>query len=462
MKKQLTVNDYIRLALDTIGAAIIIDRDGRIVFLNDRYAEVMNISKPYPIGTKLQSLFPDVTLPLTLETGKEYIGDVYQHGRNSIIVNRTLLKENGEVVGAISFSSFGEEYNNERLSKLILHLSEEIDFYKSRISSLQRTRYNFSEIVTADPKFEQLKTIAKQVSQTRSTILISGESGTGKEMFAQSIHNSSPRMNHPFISINCAAIPEQLLESELFGYTEGSFTGAVKGGKIGKIQMADKGTLLMDEINSLPMHLQAKLLRVLQEREVTPVGSASPQKVDVRYIFTSNRNLSEMVAEGSFREDLYYRIHVVELVIPPLRERKCDIIPLAERFIVRLNDELGLYITGITEAAKELLLKYDWPGNVRELENSIERAFNLAVSGQLDIQHFQLIPLKIVLGVGESQHDFSLRSAVETAEKTAIIRALKKAEGNKKQAAKYLGIDRSVLYDKINKYHIKNHSDSTK
>ena len=456
MKNHPTINEYIRLALDTIGAVIIIDSSGRIVFLNDRYAKVMGISKPYPIGEKLEELYPDVTLPLTLQTGKEYIGDIYEHNGDTIIVNRMLLKDGSDIVGAVSFSSFGTEYNNERLAKHVQYLRQEIDFYKSQVSSLQKTRYNFSEIVTRNPAFLQLKETAEKISQTRSTVLISGESGTGKEMFAQSIHNRSPRANHPFICINCAAIPEHLLESERFGYEEGSFTGAKKGGKVGKIQRADKGTLLMDEINSLPLHLQAKLLRVLQEREVTPIGAAEPRKVDVRYIFTTNRNLSDLVASGKFREDLYYRIQVVELTIPPLRERKEDILPLVDRFIVRLNEELGLNITGITPEAQDLLMQYDWPGNVRELENSIERAFNLAITGQLDVQHFQLIPLKIGFDVGNSLHTFSLKSAIESAEKMAIIRALKKSGGNKKKAAEYLGIDRSVLYDKLNKYHMKN------
>ena len=229
----------------------------------------------------------------------------------------------------------------------------------------------------------ETKELARKVAQTKSTVLITGETGTGKELFAHAIHQASTRRHQSFIALNCAAIPKDLIESELFGYEEGAFSGARKGGKPGKFEMAHQGTLYLDEIDQLPLLVQSKILRAIQEKEVERIGGTRTTHTDIRLICTSNRNLRELVDKGEFREDLYYRIHVVSLHVPPLRERLDDIPELVNHFIAKINRGLGLNIRGIERDVLESFKRYYWPGNVRELEHVLERAANIALSGYL-------------------------------------------------------------------------------
>jgi transcriptional regulator with PAS, ATPase and Fis domain len=319
-------------------------------------------------------------------------------------------------------------------------------------------KYSFDHIISRDRTIAKLKEHVMTIAQTKSTVLITGESGTGKELFSQAIHNLSPRRGKPFISINCAAIPENLLESELFGYEKGAFTGALKEGKPGEFEMANEGTLMLDEIDSLPLRLQAKILRVIQEKEVKRIGRSYATHVDVRLIFTTNKDLNELIRKGEFREDLYYRINVVNLSIPPLRDRIVDLPHLVDHFINKFNIEMGMHVTGVSEEALGILSEYTWPGNIRELQNSIERAFNYTTSGVLEREHFDYIctRLKIRSMMCDKKQTgaASLKSTKEVAEKDAIILALKATGGNKKRAAEKLGINRSVLYEKLKKYEI--------
>jgi transcriptional regulator with PAS, ATPase and Fis domain len=248
------------------------------------------------------------------------------------------------------------------------------------------------------------------------------------------------------------------LESELFGYEKGAFTGALKEGKPGEFEMANEGTLMLDEIDSLPLRLQAKILRVIQEKEVKRIGRSYATHVDVRLIFTTNKDLNELIRKGEFREDLYYRINVVNLSIPPLRDRIVDLPHLVDHFINKFNIEMGMHVTGVSEEALGILSEYTWPGNIRELQNSIERAFNYTTSGVLEREHFDYIctRLKIRSMMCDKKQTgaASLKSTKEVAEKDAIILALKATGGNKKRAAEKLGINRSVLYEKLKKYEI--------
>lgn len=312
-------------------------------------------------------------------------------------------------------------------------------------------RYSSDSIVTVNKEMTALKETLAAVARSRSTILLSGESGTGKEVFANAIHAASPRKSKPFIKLNCAAIPDALLEAQLFGYEAGAFTGALKGGKIGDFEAANGGTILLDEINSLSMNMQTKLLRAIQEREIKRVGSSKTVPVDVRFIFATNQNLFEMVKNGTFREDFYYRINVINLEIPPLRRRPEDIPVLVQHFIRKFNREMDMAVTGITPRALSLLQRYDWPGNIRELENQIERAFNYLRGSELDIQHFSL---PIQQNRPENAPLLSLREARSQAEIRIIRQALDLTHGSKPEAAKLLGIDRSQLYEKIKRYQI--------
>jgi transcriptional regulator with PAS, ATPase and Fis domain len=291
------------------------------------------------------------------------------------------------------------------------------------------------------------------VSNSPSSVLLTGDSGTGKELFAKAIHFHGNRSSQPFVKVNCAAIPENLLEAELFGYVEGAFTGARKGGKLGKFELANKGTIFLDEIGEMPLPMQAKLLRVLQEGEIERVGGIKTIPIDVRIISATNKDLLSLIKEGNFREDLYYRLNVVNFHIPPLRERKSDIPLLINYIIQQLNKRLGRAILYPTQEAMELLLSYDWPGNIRELVNIIEAAMNFCRSSVIDIEDlpFFLNSYKDYKPYNNSQ---SLEAKVENAEKFQLISVLKQCNGNRKAAAEMLEISRTTLFRLMKKYEL--------
>ena len=299
----------------------------------------------------------------------------------------------------------------------------------------------------------QTKRNALIASHSTSTILITGESGTGKELFARSIHNHSDRADHPFVTVNCAAIPDNLLESELFGYEEGAFTGAKKGGKLGKFELADKGTIFLDEIGDMSLHLQAKLLRVLQERELDKIGGKSNIFIDVRIIAATNKNLSAMVKNGSFREDLYYRLNVIPIKLPSLRERREDIPLLIDYMIKEYSDKLGKEILGIDENAKQLLMNYNWPGNIRELQNVIEYSINMSQSKilTLDSMPKTLTTINYVEDVKDNEEIRTLEE-LEIREIKRALDMYKNYKKDKELVANALGISRATLYRKLEKY----------
>jgi transcriptional regulator with PAS, ATPase and Fis domain len=294
---------------------------------------------------------------------------------------------------------------------------------------------------------EELKQKVQTIAPSDISVLIRGESGTGKELFAHSIHQLSERSQQPFIKVNCAAIPEQLLESELFGYEEGAFTGARKGGKKGKFQLADKGTLFLDEIGDMPLNMQVKLLRVLQDGEVEPVGATGTEQVDVRIVAATNRPLEKMIEEKRFREDLYYRINVIPFSVPPLRERVEDIPALARKFMDKSAEKSGKRLKGLEQEVLEIFYRYSWPGNIRELENVIEASTYFTSDETITVES---LPAYIK---GESSYKYgekSLKEILEDTEKKVITQTLKK-HSDRRSAAKALGISKSSLYEKINK-----------
>lgn len=310
------------------------------------------------------------------------------------------------------------------------------------------------EIVTASPAMERLLNMAQEVARTDTTVLVTGESGTGKELIARFIHRMSPRKDKPFVAVNCAAIPESLMESELFGFEKGAFTGAIDR-KQGKFELADGGTLLLDEIGEMPMPLQAKLLRVLQEREVDRVGAKQPIPIDIRVIATTNRDLYKESMEGRFREDLYYRLSVVPMQIPPLRERPEDVTLLSTHFIKKFSASMGKKVSGLTPAAKNMLLVNPWRGNVRELENSIQRAVLLSHSEMIDTADFlieghtdrgHVTPAQLPGGA------VTTSGSLHEIEKEVILRTLKECDGNKTLAAKKLGVTVRTVRNKLAEY----------
>jgi two-component system response regulator AtoC len=298
------------------------------------------------------------------------------------------------------------------------------------------------------PRLMEIRKFTESVAGSRSTVLITGESGTGKELIARWIHYHSPRQPGPFVKINCAALPESLIESELFGHEKGSFTGAIRD-KVGKFEAASGGTLLLDEISEMPMSAQAKLLRAIQEKEIHKVGGDDPVKVDVRILATSNRDLLTEMEKGNFREDLYYRLNIFHVELPPLRERKEDIVALAEHFIGKFNDENGFRVTGLDEGCDKLLRAYNWPGNIRELENKVERAVVLTRSGLIKPAAFDLKP-----GPSKRASGGGLEAGmtIAEAEKELIIKTLQDCGQNRTKAAEMLEISVRTLRNKLNEY----------
>jgi DNA-binding NtrC family response regulator len=353
--------------------------------------------------------------------------------------------------------------------KLIIHKELDVRRLREENRDLREAlgeRYQFENIVALSAKMQEVLAIVERVAPTNSTVLLGGESGVGKDMIARAIHQHSRRASGPFIKINCTAIPENLLESELFGFEKGAFTGAMTA-KPGKFELADKGTIFLDEIGDVPGAIQVKLLRVLQEREFERLGGTKTLKVDVRVIAATNQDLRAALEQGTFREDLYYRLNVVPISIPPLREHKEDIPYLVDHFLARLARESAKPITSITPAAMRLLMDFHWPGNIRELENIIERAVALSSGTMLDVGDIRLDvgPGGAVVGPGMSANDASgpflpPGMTLEQYEDEIIKEALRRATGNKSQAARLLGLSRNAFRYRLSKLGVPDEPDT--
>jgi transcriptional regulator with PAS, ATPase and Fis domain len=340
-----------------------------------------------------------------------------------------------------------------KLAEKLEVLESKLELYEKELISLRSTRYTLDSIIGVSEAIQVLKREALHAAATHLPVLVTGESGTGKEMFAQAIHHASPRRIHPFVRINCAAIPKDLLESELFGYEKGAFTGAHSEGKPGKFELARHGTVFLDEIGDMPLEMQPKLLRVLEEKEFERVGGTSLIKADFRLIAASNQNLEEMMQEGRFRKDLYYRLNVIPLHIPPLRERREDIAPMARSMLRQISDDASIMDIILAPEAETALLKYDWPGNAREVMNVLERILSSLKGDTIhlcDLPFYLYRNRKGMAGEGKK----SLKNIQATAEREAIRYALQSTGYNKAQAADLLGIHRTLLYKKMKKYNL--------
>ena len=444
------LSDDARAVFDAMREGItIIDTEGRIVFGNRAYREFLNKEAGGDIGPiecyKLRELRPGARLPGVLEAGKPILHITRQEIQDFYFVNMYPIYEDGELKGGVSVVTFLEDAYQAK---------EELEAAEARSKQVLRrlnrangARYTFDDIVAVSPEAVQVKELAQRIAATDATVLLESESGTGKELYAQAIHNAGARSAGVFVAINCANFNANMLESELFGYAEGAFTGAKRGGKMGLFEAAAGGTLFLDEISEMDIGLQAKLLRVLQERRFRPVGAVKELEADVRVIAACNASLPDYVAEGKFRKDLYYRLNTFALHIPPLRERPGDIPLLARTILDELGHRLRRPFT-LTDDAVECLQAHDWPGNVRELRNALEFSAYLTPSGVIDRA---ALPSDLI----RRSEDAGLTLAQRTRnfEKREIRRLLDKngagLEGKKKTAAQ-LGISLASLYNKLN------------
>jgi transcriptional regulator with PAS, ATPase and Fis domain len=391
-----------------------------------------------------------------ISSGDAEYGVIESIGAESVLVDYIPVKNKGKVAGVMARLQLPGEVKGGGGGIMASR-----DRRKQYVPG-HTVKYTAADIIGPSPQMAELKDTLLRVALRDSNILITGESGTGKELFAQAIHDASLRKGHPFIKINCAAIPESLLESEFFGYEEGTFTGSKKGGRRGKLELADRGTVFLDEIGDLSFPLQAKLLRFIQDREIQKLGGSDSIKSDVRIVAATNISPDQLVRSGGFREDLYFRLNVVNINVPPLRERMEDIIPLAEHFIEKFNRVFKCRVAGLSDKTVEILKSHNWPGNVRELENIVERAFNVLDGNMIMPHHLPVELLDLNSTQGQAPDDGPVEFAFSAlaggqnmdeilarAEKTVILQALSICRGNKAKAAKMLGISRPGLYKKM-------------
>ena len=433
-------------------AISVVDEEGKGLMINPAYTRITGLTTDEVIGKPAST---DITegesIHLKVLQSRKPIRGVNMRvgiAKSEVIVNVAPVIVNNKLKGSVGVIHDMTEMRS---------LTKELDRARSIIRTLE-SKYTFEDIIGDSPEMTISIDQAKLAAKTPITVLLRGESGTGKELFAHAIHSASDRKYNKFIRVNCAAIAEDLLESELFGYEDGAFTGAKKGGKKGLFEEANNGSIFLDEIGELSLNTQAKLLRVLQENEIVRVGGTNPVPISVRVIAATNVNLEKAMHEGTFREDLYYRLNKMPIQIPPLRNRKIDISPIAEKLLVKLNQEYGRNVEGFTNTALMLLLTYEWPGNVRELENVIGRAMifmnpNEKVLDEKYLSQSMTKPVEAKKSISYVSNT-TLNERLESYERNVLYEILQQCEGNKSLAAKKLDISIRSLYYKLEKYNL--------
>ena len=434
---------------------IITDTEGNVREINKQYADFFGKSRSEIIGKSILNIIPNSKMIdiVKHKFSEEDAVHKYIDGKakgNSVIVSRSYVEdEDGNVVAGVAQVKF--KVQTLAVAKKLMNEYEELEYYREEFQNQNRV----DNIIGSDTKFREIVKECLKVAKTDIPVLLTGETGTGKEVMAKALHTNSLRCDKPFVSINCAAIPFELLESELFGYMDGAFTGAKRGGKKGKFQLANGGTIFLDEIGDMPSSMQAKLLRVLQEKEIEPLGSEKSIPLDVRVVAATRQDLEAKMKDGSFRDDLYYRLSVFNIHIPPLRERSGDSLELAEFFLDELNHKYKTYKT-FSKAVKAYFLKYQWPGNVREVNNVVQSAYAISTENIIDIND---IPARMLQqekpAINLDKNKKSLGQMVDDYEIEVILELLKKHKGNCLEAAKEAGIHKSNFYRKLQKYGIK-------
>lgn len=452
LKQILRPTSLARCILDELNdAVILVDKSSTILYANQAYSNILGVDIQKITGRYLSKIEPEAKILDVLKTIEPVVGKIINIRSlgTLIMANITPIKFYDEVVGAISVFS-----DITKMTNIAAEL-EKMNLINKLLTQDMKSDYDipisFKNIIGTSVKLRRQLNLAAKVASIESPVLILGESGTGKELLAKAIHEASPRKDGPFVSINCAAIPDNLLESELFGYEEGAFTGAKKGGKVGKFEQANEGTLFLDEIGDMPLTMQTKLLRFLQDKELDRVGGMKPKKIDVRFISATNKNLTQMIEEKGFREDLFYRINVFTITLPPLRERKIDIFNLVENYKNYYEDNYKKQVNFSPECLR-FLLNYHWPGNVRELKNVLEHLVVMAN----DIIKIKNLPEYLRANDNNNNEEQvdnpqlkPLVGRVKDEEKKAILEALIQTNNNKSEAMKILGVSRRTFYKKL-------------
>ncbi|MDR1508183.1 MAG: sigma 54-interacting transcriptional regulator [Synergistaceae bacterium] len=449
---------------------LFVDDKGIIRYVSKAFAKYNNARRRDFLGHHFSEFSLDDELARVLET-RDYL--MLQHHainkRNFIASRYPVYRKDQEFAGVFARyfsinskdakSKYGDEFievmGKLQVSEIMRELQRstmELNSYKDYFNEENLPSDGIGNIVGKSPFMEQLKKNILQISKSPSSVLITGESGTGKELVAKAIHFHGDRTTKPFIKVNCTAIPDTLVESELFGYSDGAFTGARKGGKMGKFELANKGTIFLDEIGDMPLSMQAKILRVLQEREIERIGSEKSIQINVRLITATNKDLEKLVRDGAFREDLFYRINIISLSIPPLRERKGDIPDIAYSILKKMNFHLGRSITDFSPDVMQSLIDYSWPGNVRELMNIIESAMNFCRGSYLSKADFSsFFRIGKAPPQGGILEENPLRAKIESAEKDYLVTIMNQFGGKKKDVAEFLHVSKSTLYRMMKK-----------
>lgn len=448
---------------DSCEGTLAVDDLGQVAWINDKYAAFLGLKAPEDaLGKAVEEVIPNSRMREILQTGKPILLDIMMIREQPLVVMRIPLKDDsGKVIGAIGFALYDRLQRLKPLVSKFAELQWALANTQKELAQLRHTKYSISSFVGVSPVSLELKHRARRAAQLDTTVLLLGETGSGKELLAHGIHAASGRAGKPFVGINIAAVPETLLEAEFFGVSPGAYTGADRKGRDGKFKIADGGTLFLDEVGDMPLQVQAKLLRVLQEQEIEPLGSNKITKVDVRVIAATSHDLKQLVADGKFRSDLYYRLNVLPIALPPLRERRADLDALCEHLLEQIAKRTGMPQRELAPCARAALAAYSWPGNVRELRNALEQAGMLTDNLSLKAENFAsflpiaaegAIPPKSVETAKQACAVRPLAEAVADVERKLIKSALESTGGNKASAAKMLGISRATLYQKITDY----------
>jgi PAS domain S-box-containing protein len=449
LKHQL---EMYRLIFESIhNGAMVTDAEGIITHFNRFYGQFLGVDPEAQIGRHCTDAVENSRMHIVARTGKAEINHSQLIRGQKMVVQRVPIVKDGNVIAVFGQVMFKDIKDVGKLARELSLLESKVNLYEEELLSLRSTRYTFESIIGKSDAIQNLKREALKAAANSFPVLITGESGTGKELFAQAIHHASARRLHPFVRINCAAIPRDLLESELFGYEKGAFTGAKTEGKPGKFELAHAGTIFLDEIGDLPPEMQPKLLRAIEDKEFERVGGTRVVRSDFRVVAATNQNLEGMLATGRFRKDLFYRLNVISLNIPPLRDRPSDILAITDHFLEQTAREANLEALSIDKEAERALRAYQWPGNVRELANVLERSVS-ALEGHTI--HLTDLPFYVPRGSRRSdpRQPISLREMQSRAEREAVWTALKEANFQKARAARALGIHRTLLYKKMKKY----------